>query len=59
MADKPNLNALLDDIRNFDFNDVDWNNMGSWPIVGKVILCLILSGGILALGYFLDTKAPI
>ena len=53
MADKQNLNALLDDIRNFDFNDVDWNNMGSWPIVGKVILCLILSGGILALGYFL------
>ncbi len=53
MAEKQNLNSLMDDIRNFDFNDVDWNNMGSWPVIGKVILVLILAGGILALGYFL------
>lgn len=53
MADRQNLNNLMDDIRNFDFNDVDWNNMGSWPIFGKVVLVLVLAGGILALGYFL------
>lgn len=53
MADRQNLNDLMDDIRNFDFNDVDWNNMGSWPIFGKIVLVLVLAGGILALGYFL------
>lgn len=46
------LQPILDKINEFDINDVDWENMGSWPLVGKVIFCSIISVAILVGGYF-------
>ena len=44
--------SLLDQIKAFDPNDIDWQNMGSWPLIGKVIFCVALFFGIGAGGYF-------
>ncbi len=42
-----------DDIKNFDINDVDFNNMGSWPIVGKTIMLSIVFAIVISLAYYL------
>lgn len=44
--------SLLDQLKAFDPNDIDWQNMGSWPLVGKAAFCLLLLLGVAALGYF-------
>lgn len=50
---KFDLQMYLDKINEFDPNDIDWENMGSWPIAGKVIFCSIISLAILIGGYFM------
>lgn len=42
--------SLLEQIQGLDINDVDWQNMGSWPLVGKVAFCVIIvmAAGVLA-----------
>jgi type IV pilus assembly protein PilO len=48
---------LNDKISSFDINDVDWNNIGSWPLVGRVIFAFIIFVSILAALYFVDIQA--
>jgi type IV pilus assembly protein PilO len=50
---KFDLQPYLDKINEFDVNDIDWENMGSWPIAGKAILCSIIAVSILVGGYFM------
>lgn len=50
---KFDLQPYLDKINEFDVNDIDWENMGSWPIAGKSILCVIIAVAILVSGYFM------
>jgi type IV pilus assembly protein PilO len=50
---KFDLQPYLDKINEFDVNDIDWENMGSWPITGKSILCVIIAVAILVGGYFM------
>jgi len=57
MADLKNLDmkamvAKLNEFQLDDLNDIDWQNMGSWPLPGKIIFCLILFVAVLAGGYF-------
>lgn len=49
---KFDLQPYLDKINEFDPNDIDWENMGSWPVVGKAIFCAIIAIAILVGGYF-------
>lgn len=49
---KFDLQPYLDKINNFDPNDIDWENMGSWPVAGKAILCAVLAIAIVVGGYF-------
>lgn len=35
-----------------DLNSIDWENMGSWPLPGKVVFCVLLFVGVLVGGYF-------
>lgn len=49
---KFDLQPYLDKINSFDPNDIDWENMGSWPVAGKAILCAVLAVGIVVGGYF-------
>lgn len=41
----------------FDLNNLDINNIGSWPTAIKGVLITVVSIGVLALGYFLDVQA--
>ena len=41
----------------FDINNLDINNIGSWPVAIKGVLVAIVAVGVLALGYFVDIKA--
>jgi type IV pilus assembly protein PilO len=50
---KFDLQSYLDKINEFDVNDIDWENIGSWPIAGKAILCSIITVSILVGGYFM------
>ena len=47
--------ALEDSIRGlreFDLNDLDFDNIGAWPGIIKVFICIIVLGTLLALGYY-------
>ena len=45
------MEDALEQLKNFDINDLDINNIGSWPIAIKLILLVILFGLVLLLGY--------
>ena len=47
------LQDSLDQIKSVDFNDLDVNNIGSWPTVVKVLLMIILFALVLGAGYYL------
>lgn len=46
----------LEGLRNIDFNDLDFNNVGSWPAAVKFIAGFLLLAVVLALGYNLHLK---
>lgn len=51
--------ALEDTLRglsDFDINDIDFDNIGAWPLVAKVLVCVLLLGGVIAAGYFYHIK---
>lgn len=47
---------LNEKLSSFDVNDIDWNNMGSWPLIGRVIFALIVFVSVLVGLYFVDIK---
>lgn len=51
MANK-DISAVLEDIRNFDLNDIDWEQMGSWPVVGKIFFCILIAATVILLSFF-------
>lgn len=46
----------LESLRKIDVNDLDLNNVGSWPAAVKAIACILLMAAILALGYNFHLK---
>lgn len=51
-TNKFDLQPYLDKINEFDVNDIDWENMGSWSVAGKAVFCAVISVAILVGGYF-------
>ena len=47
------LSESLESLRKVDFADLDFNNVGSWPVAVKGIACILLLVGAVALGYYL------
>ena len=45
------LASSLESLRKIDINDLDLNNIGSWPAAVRVIVCVLLTAAVLALGY--------
>ena len=43
-------------LREFDINDLDFDNVGAWPMVIKSLIWLILLGAVLAGGYYYHIK---
>jgi type IV pilus assembly protein PilO len=47
------LQDVIDQLNDFDINDIDWSRMGVWPLPAKVAFCAVVAALILAGGYFL------
>lgn len=50
------LDTTLEQIKNFDLNDIDFNRAGVWPLPGKIFVCVLLAALILFLGYYLKVS---
>ncbi|WNW13003.1 type 4a pilus biogenesis protein PilO [Pseudomonas sp. DTU_2021_1001937_2_SI_NGA_ILE_001] len=46
------ISEWLEGLRKIDLNELDMNNVGSWPAAVKVIACALAMLLVLALGYF-------
>lgn len=46
------LSESLESFRKIDFSDLDFNNIGSWPVAVKSIACIFLLIGAVAFGYY-------
>lgn len=47
------LSESMESLKKFDINDLDVNNLGSWPVPVKVITCVLILSLALGLGYYL------
>ncbi len=43
-------------LREFDINDLDFDNVGSWPVPVKLVIWTVLFIGVLAAGYYYHIK---
>lgn len=50
------MEKFLEDLRNFDVNDIDFNRVGVWPLPGRIFLALLLVIAIAAACYFFMVK---
>lgn len=51
------ITEITSDLRNFDWNDLtDLDTIGVWPVAVKVLITLVVFGGVLAAGYFLHVQ---
>ena len=48
-----NFSELTDGLKDFDINDLDFNNAGSWPLLIKVIVWVVVLAIVIALGYYM------
>ncbi len=53
------IQSLTEKINSFDVNDIDWNNMGSWPLAGRAVFAALVFFGVLIGLYFLDIQRSI
>lgn len=47
------LQDMIDDLKKIDFNDLDFENIGSWPLVARGIVWALVFIGCLVAGYYL------
>jgi type IV pilus assembly protein PilO len=50
------LQDVLDQLNDFDINDIDWTRMGIWPAAGKAFFCALLVSAVAGGSYFLFVK---
>ncbi|MBM69195.1 MAG: pilus assembly protein PilP [Haliea sp.] len=50
------LEDTLRTLREFDVNDIDFDNIGSWPTAVKAVLCVLLLVLVVAGGYYYHIK---
>lgn len=46
----------LEQLKNFDVNDIDFERIGVWPLPGKIFVCVLLVVVVFALTYYLKIK---
>jgi len=46
----------LDQLNEFDVNNIDWSRIGVWPFVGRLVVWLLVVAAILAATYFFVIK---
>ncbi|GAB2188586.1 type 4a pilus biogenesis protein PilO [Sessilibacter sp. MAH1] len=50
------LADTLDQLKEFDFNDLDFERIGTWPIAGRIFIWILAFALILAGAYFFKVK---
>lgn len=50
------LEDTLRSLKEFDVNDIDFDNIGSWPASVKAVLCVLLLIAVLVAGYYFHIK---
>jgi type IV pilus assembly protein PilO len=50
------LEDTLRSVREFDLGDLDFENVGSWPMPIKVVIWIVLLGAVMAGGYYYHIK---
>lgn len=53
------LKELKEKLENIDVNDIeniDWNNMGSWPLAGRIFFAVLVFAGVLGAAYWFNLK---
>lgn len=50
------IQDVIDQLNDFDVNDIDWTRVGVWPFAGKAVLAVLLACSIIAGGYFFFIK---
>lgn len=50
------LADTMEQLQNFDVNDIDFNRIGVWPVAGKVVVCILVVVAIVALTFFMFVK---
>jgi len=51
--------SMLDSLKKIDINELDFNNLGTWPAAAKVIACIIVFVAILVAGWFLQLQGQL
>lgn len=46
----------LEQLQNFDVNDIDWDKIGVWPLPARIGVCVVAAIAILVATYFLVIK---
>jgi len=49
----------LEALKKIDINELDFNNLGSWPMAAKAIACSVLFVAVLVAGYFLQLQGQL
>jgi len=50
------LADTIEDLKNFDVNDIDIQRMGVWPLPGKVFVCVLLVVVVMVAAYYFKVK---
>lgn len=48
------INDMFQELKGFDVNELDFENIGSWPLLVKVLVWVLVFVAGIALGYFYD-----
>jgi len=50
------LQDVIEQLQDFDVNDIDWNRIGVWPVAARAACCVVLAVAIVFAGYFFVVK---
>ena len=53
------FSELTENLRDFDINNLEWANAGSWPLLIKIIAWVIVLSTVVFLGHYLHLNAVV
>jgi len=49
----------LDELRNLDLRDINFSDVGDWPLGGRIVLMVLVAALVMAAGYFLIVRSKL
>ena len=50
------MSDYAEQLKNFNFSDLDWERIGVWPVPARIFVCLLACAVIIAGAYFFIFK---